>query len=140
MKNLFRLELVLLSLGWISSIFFMLYAQGMFDPKHDWSGLDLLGMGILTLELSVPYLVTAWLYRKFERFALLLLIGSLIMIGWAIYGYYSTYFAHPIPDGAGWVFMIVPFFQMIFVALLFCMVFIAGKIGSKKRSNPATAE
>jgi hypothetical protein len=126
MKKLIWLEIGILSCGWLSSIFFILYAQGIFESAHKLNPSDI-AIGIPALIFAIPYVLVAWLYKKFDRFSTFLLISSLIIVGVTINAFYSIYIASPAED-AGCIFIIVFIGQMLCVVLLAVIIFIINKL------------
>ena len=125
MKKLFWFEIGILSLGWLSSIFFMLYAQGIFDSTHQWDISDIF-IGIPAVLFAMPNLLILWLCKNFERFFTLIFLSSLFMVGISINAFYSVYFPNPAPAG-GWIFIMVFVGQLIIAIVLLLIILILRK-------------
>jgi len=122
MNNLLRAEMVVLFLGWLSSLLFLFYSEGIFDLSHQWSSSDI-DFLVLALVFAVPYALAGLFCWQFKRFSVLFLIGSVVMIIASTGAYCSAYFPQPYP-GAEWMFFLVPAGQFFSVCVFSAIVFI----------------
>jgi hypothetical protein len=125
-RMLLNFEFVVLAFGWLWSVFFFLYAEGVFHSSYQWTGYEF-GFVIYFAMLAIPYLILGlfcWLQR---RFAGLFLLASTGMIACSCYLYYNAYILHP-QEGSEWVFMAVPILQTAFSVVLGLFIYGLSKL------------
>ena len=128
-----RSEMVVLFLGWLSSLFFFFYSEGIFNLSHQWSSYDF-GFLVYAALFAVPYVLaglSCWLLR---RFSLLFFVGSVTLVVVSTWAYYSAYFPRPDPD-AGWVILMVPAVQIFLVCIFSSVIFILGRLAKSSQQS-----
>ncbi len=123
-------EVATLVIGWLSSMLFLLFSQGVFYSAQPMSLLNGEFRQFAAI-LAVPYVVTflcCWLSQRFVKpfllLSLLLTIGSTCVY----YGFFVTMR----PYEGGWIFLMVPLAQMTIAVPFSLVIFVISLISKRK--------
>ncbi len=100
----------------------------MFNPLA-WTPLDVEELVPIGCIILFPYVIWGAGFWLFRRYAVLYLLSSIVMALLAFHAYYSAFF-HSAQQDEGWVFLIIPFLQLLFACVVSAILYLFGKIVS----------